>query len=587
MILNLEEWSYTMTTVPYKNKRSARVATDLVPFQKGVFYSNQIQDSGTAKMLVNYDLIDNGKALRTRKGVAVENTGFNADIEVGEGLWNPARASVAHYSGPLNVELTPGGTDVVDVVVGLGTPELEIFGDAVGQEGHDLLQQMCWANLDGLEFNFGGSPRTYSGVAGWAYVENRKGQKAFPALANIVGVKGREIVRGELRPVCSILDGYIHLIGMTEQPTQYIEDGIRKWTAPSLKLLRLNGSQTENALSLDVSFEAQEIVAHTPSATEALTTGFNMLLAEPYEFNNTAGVIEAKHIIPYAIDTDAETGPYGDIKFTANIGELIRYALIYGFETGQTHKVRWDYQTPASAANEWQLIKDFTAVTVGLTSPIYIDYASPDTIFTLRATIRKNDDAATERVITLPYVLNSEAYKGLDSQVVYDLTTAKGMFTHKGMLGLYGVEGFEHGMFFSEVGNPGYFPYPGNVEWVNGSILNVVNYLDSLLIITSNTIYAMTGEGLLSAYKTSSLITNLNIKPVDALNVKVIKDQVFFKSDGKYYVLKPNAYTNDATDLRNFEISSPIQEILDNFETIAEEVLTRLYGTDYAEDEEV
>src|SRR5574344_425247 len=142
-------------------------------------------------------------------------------------------------------------------------------------------------------------------------------------------------------------------------------------------------------------------------------------------------------------------------------------------------------------------------------------------------------------------------------------------------------------MFFSEVGNPGYFPYPGNVEWVNGSILNVVNYLDSLLIITSNTIYAMTGEGLLSAYKTSSLITNLNIKPVDALNVKVIKDQVFFKSDGKYYVLKPNAYTNDATDLRNFEISSPIQEILDNFDVIAEEVLTRLYGTDYAEDEEV
>ena len=121
------------------------------------------------------------------------------------------------------------------------------------------------------------------------------------------------------------------------------------------------------------------------------------------------------------------------------------------------------------------------------------------------------------------------------------------MFTHKGMLGLYGVEGFEHGMFFSEVGNPGYFPYPGNAEWVEGSILNVVNYLDSLLIITSNTIYVMTGEGLLSTYSTTSLITNLNIKPVDALNIKVIKDQVFFKSDGKYYVLKPNAYTNDAT----------------------------------------
>ena len=88
------------------------------------------------------------------------------------------------------------------------------------------------------------------------------------------------------------------------------------------------------------------------------------------------------------------------------------------------------------------------------------------------------------------------------------------------------------------------------MEWVEGSILNVVNYLDALLLITSNTIYVMSGQGLLATYKTTSLITNLNIKPVDALNVKVIKDQVFFKSDGKYYVLKPNAYTNDAADLK-------------------------------------
>jgi hypothetical protein len=572
-----------MRTLPYKNKRSSRVATDLVPFQKGIFYSNQVQDPDCVRMIVNYDLVDNGKALRTRKGVSVESTSFSVDITPGENLWNPARASVAHYSGPLNVELPSGGADVVDVVLGLGTPEIEIFGDAAGQEANEALQQICWTNLDGLEFSFGGVAREYSGVAGWAYVQNRKGQKGFPALANIVGVKGREIVTGELRPVSTILDGSIHLIGTKVKPTQTLNDGIYSWSNPVLKILRLEGSQSADPLNLDVSFTAVDIVPHTPSASEALTTGFNMLLDDPYEFNNTQGTIDAKHIIPYAVGTPED--PYGDIKFTANTGELVRYALIYGFTTGQTHKVRWDYQTPSSPANEWQVLQDFTTVTVGLTAKVYIDYASPDPIFTLRATIRNDDDAATERVITLPYVLNSEAYKGLNSSTVYDLTTAKGMFTHQGMLGLYGVEGFEHGIFFSEVGNPGYFPYPGNVEWVEGSILNVINYLDTLLIITSNTIYVMSGQGLLATYKTTSLITNLNIKPVDALNVKVIKDQVFFKSGGKYYVLKPNAYTNDAADLRNYEISSPIQEILDNFDSVADEVLTRLYGTDYTEEE--
>lgn len=572
-----------MRTVPYKNKRSARVVTEMVPFQKGIFHGNQIQDPGYARMIVNYDLVDNGKALRTRKGVQVELTGFNTDIAPGVGLWNPARASVAHYSGPLNVELPSGGTDVVDVVLGLGTPEIEIFGDAAGQVANEKLEQICWTNLNGLTFNFGGTARTYSGKSGWAYVQNRKGQKAFPALANVVGVKGREIVTGELRPVATILDGSIHLIGTKVKPTQTLSNGIRSWSNPVLKILRLEGTQSADPASLDVSFTAVDIVPHQPSAAEAQSTGYNMLLDAPYTFTNSSGIIEAKHIVPYAIGTDSAT--YGDIKFTANTGETVRYALIYGFITGQTHKVRWDYQTPSSPANQWQIIKDFTTVTVGTTNPVYIDFASPEAVFTLRATIRNNDDAATERVVMLPYILNSDAYKGLNSSTVYDLTTAKGMFTHQSMLGLFGVEGFEHGILFSEVGNPGYFPYPGNVEWVEGSILNVVNYLDALLLITSNTIYVMSGQGLLATYKTTSLITNLNIKPVDALNVKVIKDQVFFKSDGKYYVLKPNAYTNDAADLKNYEISSPIQEVLDNFDSVADEVLTRLYGTDYAEEE--
>lgn len=567
-----------MAIVSYKNKRGVRNAQRLVDFNKGIFYSNQEQSGGYARLIVNYDLVDDGKALRTRKGISVKDTGFSADITVGEGLWNPARASVAHYSGPLNIEQPTGGTSVADVVLGLGTPELEIFGDAVGQEGDDFLQQVCWTDLDGLEFVFGGTARTYSGVAGWAYVQDAKGQKAFPALDGIVGVKGREVVKGELRPVSAILDGYIHLIGVLEKPEQIVEGGTRKWTTPALKLLRLEGKQSSNNLELDVSFTIKEMEPHRPRAVQALTTGFNMLLDDPYKFDNVSGHVEARNIIPYEIGTASD--PYGKIKLTSNTGDLVRYAFIYGFESGE-HQVRWDYQTPGSAANAWEIIEDWTVKTVGVDKPIYIDYSSPDPVFTLRASIRKGTDQKTERVITLPYTFNQDAYKGLDTDTIYDLTTAKGMFTHKGMLGLYGVQGFEHGIFFSEVGNPGYFPYPHNVEWIEGSILNVVNYLDSLLIVTSSTIYVMTGTGLLSEYSTTALITNLNIKPLDALNMRVIKDQVFFKSDGKYYVLKPNAYTNDAADLKNFEISSPIQEILDNFETVADEVLTRLYGADY------
>ena len=44
----------------YKKKRTARVATELVAFQKGMFIATRYK-AGHAKMLVNYDLIDNGK----------------------------------------------------------------------------------------------------------------------------------------------------------------------------------------------------------------------------------------------------------------------------------------------------------------------------------------------------------------------------------------------------------------------------------------------------------------------------------------------------------------------------------------------
>lgn len=574
-----------MPTLPYKNKKSSRVITDLVPFQKGMFFSNQPQDPGTARVLVNYDLIDNGKALRLRSGVTVEDTEFTANITVAEGLWNPARASVSHYAGPLSAEQDNGNTEVIDAVIGFGAPEIEIFGDYVGQVANDTLLQVCWTNLDGLLFSYGGEDREYSGTSGWAYLQNKKGQKAFPGLGGLVGIKGREVIPGELKPVMTVLDGHIMVIGTEELPVQDIVEGALAWETPEFTIKRIDPVQTVDPLELDVEMTMTDLVPYVPTAAQAILSGVNMLAEEPYEFPNVQGSIDAKYIIPYAEGTAPDV--YGDIKFAANTGEKIRFALIYGYVTGKTHKVRWDIQSPMLDTTDWVVLENFTPKTVGATAPIYFDYTPPYSTFTLRATIRENDIAATERVVILPYVLNETSAKSLITQTNYDLTTAKGMYTHKGMLGLFGVDGFEHGLFFSDVSNPGYFPFPGNIEWVEGTILNVVNYLDSLLIITQGTIYIMSGIGLLSGYSTKAIITKLNIKPIDALNVRVIKDQIFFKSDNKYYVLKPNVYTSDAADLKNYEISGPIQEVLDNFEPIADEILTRLYGVDYAEESEV
>lgn len=571
-----------MAVLSYKQKRKPRQIIEQIPFNRGMFFSEQTQDPSFAKLLINYEIIDKGKALRTRSGVAAEETGF----EIGDfrgADWEPSRASVSHTANLMSFKKGQGST-VLDTVIGLGTPERDLFVATTNQKENLKLQKVLWTNLNGLTFQYNDKERIYSGKTGWAFVQDELGNKCFPTLDTLKGVSAVEIEEQELRPVSAMLEGYLYLLGMENLPEQKENEGVYSWEDPVFKLVRLEGTQNETPSGLDASFKVVEMEPHQPRVAETYAVGFNMLLENPFVLENKTG---ATHDILGVLGYK----PKGDDDidqpvFSPNPGEEVRYRVYLQYNNSKTYQIKWDQQPiDTTDPKVWEALSDWEELSdLSTTKIIFKDFA---TVGTSRLRVQLREKDVEETTLSLPITIVPGVEKVQDfKEVVYDLTTAKGMFEYNNMLGLYGVEGFEHGIFFSDVGNPGYFPYPYNIDWVDSPILNVVNYLDSILIITTNAIYIVSGQGLIRNHTRKKILSNLNIKPVDALNVKTVKEQIFFKSDGKYYVLKPNLYTSDATDLKTFEISSPIQSFLDNFDTCAEDVLRRMYGHEYMDEED-
>lgn len=310
----------------------------------------------------------------------------------------------------------------------------------------------------------------------------------------------------------------------------------------------------------------------SPSLTEACSVGYNMLLDQPYHFPIQTGSTSVKGIIAYA--KPASGSGFGDVLFTANTGETIRFANIYTYESGASYQEQWEYK--GSGDEEWKVLKTYAAVT-NLGQPTYCDVTPEHDVFSVQVKFRKGTDDATTRIGVYPqFKLNQDDLKNLGTEK-FNLSTATGMFTFNSMIGLYGVDGAKTTIFFSDIENPGYFPFPHNIDAYDEYVLKVVNYLDSLLVITTTSIYTLTGSGLPSTFVKKKIITNLNISPVDADLIKVIKDQVFFKADDTFFVLKPNSYTGDLTDLKSFEVSKTINTYLKDFKGSTLKLLNDVY----------
>lgn len=564
----------TTSSTSYKNKRSARRMQEQTQYQLGCYYTNQEMPAGYAKMLLNYDYTDDGKILKPRQGIQGDTMLYHSEIN--QDSVETVTLGEAHIDGLLYFKDTKNEDQLAETILS--------FGNVYGYSNSSAkIEQGRYFNPSINKAVDGG---VLQGSSGWGVLLDKRNANAFAdspyqivrystdasknssvgyirakTFDNIdifgAGLSGLQITR----PVACTFNGILYTIS-----TSYVQenaDGTVTCTDPRFRLSRLKIHEETMSDSSTFVVQREPVTIKEPVISEAMSVGFNLLLDEPYEFNNTVGGLDAKGVFAYEIN-DSTSDPLGEILFTANQGEKIRFCCIYSYETGKDYQVRWEYKSESDEF--WTVIKDWSAAPeVKAGGTLYYDYTPSNIKFSIQCKIRVGTDDATMRVAVLPnFELNVDSLKNLGAEKV-DLTTATGMFTFNGMLGLYGVKGAETTIFFSDIENPGYFPFPHNIEGYDEYVLKVINYLDILLVVTTTSIYTISGSGLPKNFVSKKLITNLNITELDAELIKVIKDQIFFKADNTYFVLKPNTYTGDATDLRAHEVSKSINTFIQNF----------------------
>lgn len=319
--------------------------------------------------------------------------------------------------------------------------------------------------------------------------------------------------------------------------------------------------------------------AITPA--QAVNYGYNILASDPYTFTNTQGTtLRLMGILPY----DDE----GNLKFSANVNEEVNFKLIYEYPAAApNYKVQWELHDISSEAYEvLQKVADSPEYTAP--NEISIVVRSPYKKFSLIAKVYDVADI-TEPIKSMQlgsyYLTDDSSQNVRDVDLTdYQLGTAKGMLAWQGRMVLWGVHQAKPVLFLSAVNNPGYFPFPHGIEEFDYDILDVKIYQGQLLVFTNSTLYlcAWDPTGLMLTKKVVQ--GNLNITPYDATTIQIVKNLVYFKSNNYYYMVVPNVKSIDTGALIIAPVSRPVEPLLDDLHTHVATILDDSYNIGYTLD---
>jgi hypothetical protein len=214
--------------------------------------------------------------------------------------------------------------------------------------------------------------------------------------------------------------------------------------------------------------------------------------------------------------------------------------------------------------------------THGLLTPFMIKTNIPDTDVLVRLTISDPSDTVNgeEYIMSTNTIGITAVEEALPSTLnlypeKYELHTCKGLIEWEQRLVLWGVKDAYNMLFVSDVNNPGYFPFPNNVDIFPDPIVSVHVYGDELLVVTTTSLYRLTWNTDGTGWTHSLIQKNLHITDEDVPFSTVIKNMFFFKSNNYYYMLVPKASSSGVKgDTTIAPISKPIENLLDNFHEI-------------------
>lgn len=557
--------------------RLPRYSTKLNAFSNGMYLTNQVIPEGYAKMMVNYDIDDTGSNITPRNGRKMQDLLFFESSKLGP-------VTMTDYIYALNEEETEVES-VKDVVMSLGeyTSISALLGDGnYDDQGKVYIASLTktiddWVYIYDEEGNITnnapeGAIQTEYFNEFWAVLFNKETEK-FEVIVNedIGYLAARTLTNAYAfdkpfanevgRPISTVLNNeLIAFAGPKLEYHQYISNSeqneLINFGKPSLCKLKLHKkSEGGYAIKRD-NLNPKEL-----NPLEASSFGYNILYRDPYVFNNeSGGAISVLGMLAYTEKNGREPQLNPTIGVPLNIRVYYQYPELDDKGNGVEVQVKVE-AIDLSDNNDFEVINDFD-LKFKTPEDIWVEYTPKAKNSMVRVTLRKGDDTATEA----PFLYQVDCDRTIAIEPKrYRLDECKGMFSWQGCVGLYGVPGSLDTLFFSDIDDPSYFPFPNNVIYFDNEILAVHNYLDNIIVVTVDSVWLVAPGTTINTSVTKRVLANLHIPEVDAINLVVLKDQIFFKTDTSFYVLKPNQYTSDSTDLKNYVNSISIANYTKEF----------------------
>lgn len=588
--------------------RLPRYTTKLTAFSSGMYLTKQLIPEGFAKIMVNYDIDDTGSHIRPKAGRKKIQA-----LDFGDS--RPGPVCVSDYLYAYNNE----GNEVEsteDVVISYGslTDRLRLVDSTT--TGSKYNKPFYIAGLrtttDTTQYEYNENDGSYSVVkrgeltekmdsAFWAlYYNKTKEQFEKVVNENIGTVAARTIneayafdkqFKGPVgRPIGTVLNNELitfagGIVNYKRFPYNSERNEVSNLQPSDLCKLMIQKTDTGYKIKRNL------IDIKKLNPLEAAAYGFNQLANEPYYFEDEkSGGLEPLGVVMYKPETSFQVP-----VFAPSLGKTVTLRCYYAYPIEPIDvqiKVEWIDNVRSDA--EWNTLIDWPkkietgegedkTVTadggwiIEAGDAISYDYLPTMVNTTVRFIARIGFDDATMVTLGTRSVLCGENRYDAVELKKFNLRDCKGMINWHGSLGLYGVPSAADTIFFSDVDNPGYFPFPNNAMSFDNEILAVHNYLDHLLVITVDSIWLVTPNTTIATSIQKRIMYNIHIPEIDAINAVVLKDQIFFKTDTQFFVLKPNQYTSDATDLKNYVNSTAIANFTANFKEETVNILNQVY----------
>lgn len=560
------------TTGSYKEHgRLDRVMTVEDLFNYGMSYVDTPLPEGYVKLLVNFDLKNQGTSLVPRGGLKTIDPVLGWFDPYGDYSAHSFEYTI-HHVGSALVESYDGTTATLCRYILVTQTLLPGFHGVKGYT-FQWKDTRCYVEIDGV---FTAAAVTCPEIPTISL--------ARPKLTQAHGCP-IEQHRGGLEGVYFSIDNNTYI------PMQDIDD---KHYLARLVFKYLDAEHST------VGCHFEEVIPRDVLPTQAINAGYNMLKSNPYDFKNTVSASNA-----FTIQGIIPKDNSGVIKLTANVGEDIIYYMCYTYPASQGNFcVQWEVNDLNGSIGTTQVLQSAIASpTYAAGQDVMLPYNVTYKQYTIIAKVFLSSDIAAYlanpgnmtledakqpiAVMTVSsYYTTADVFRKTTNLAPrkYAIPDCTGACTWQQRAVVWGVPGAESTAFMSQPNLPEYFPYPNNIEIFPEEVICCVPYLTDMLVFTATRIYKMTitTDGVNTYTTTKCIQESLPMSAEDATTIRVVKNMVFFKSGNYFYMIVPNNKVG-AGELQLAPVSKPIESLLDNFTKVIPDIMDTVWDVNNIE----